>query len=194
MSNQRKKKKITRREFIKSSVRLLAIFSVGGLTAISASNLSTKETVWQIDPYKCVQCGKCATNCVQDFSVVKCVHAFAVCGYCELCSGYFNPGTKFLNTGAENQLCPTNAIKRTFIEDPFYEYTIDENLCIGCGKCVKGCEAFGNGSLFLQIRHDRCFNCNECLIAMFCPSNAVTRVRSDKAYILKTIDPEGSDG
>ena len=45
------------------------------------------------------------------------------------------------------------------------EYIIDEELCIGCAKCVKGCAAFGNGSLHLQVRHDRCLNCNECTIA-----------------------------
>jgi len=51
---------------------------------------------------------------------------------------------------------PDGAIKRAYVEDPYFEYTIDERLCIGCGKCVKGCNAFGNGSLQLQVRHDRC--------------------------------------
>src|SRR6185436_15728344 len=77
--------------------------------------------------------------------------------------------------GAENQLCPTAAIKRTYVEDPYYEYTIDEQLCIGCAKCVEGCNRFGNGSLFLQIRHDRCVNCNECSIARVCPGDAFRR-------------------
>ena len=25
---------------------------------------TAQPAAWQIDPYKCVQCGKCATNCV----------------------------------------------------------------------------------------------------------------------------------
>ena len=54
-----------------------------------------------------------------------------------------------LHTGAENQLCPTAAIKRTFIEDPYFQYDIEEQLCIGCAKCVEGCNTFGNGSLHL---------------------------------------------
>ena len=141
--------------------------------------------VWQLDPYKCVQCGRCATNCVLNPSAVKCVHGFALCGYCKLCFGYFQPGAGALNANAENQLCPTGAIKRTFIEAPYYEYTLDEDLCIGCGKCVKGCGAFGNGSLFLQVRHDRCVNCNECSIARSCPSGAYRRVPVHKPYILK---------
>jgi electron transport complex protein RnfB len=71
---------------------------------------------------------------------------------------------------------------------PYYEYTIDEKLCNGCGKCVKGCNTFGNGSLFLQVRHDRCENCNECAIAVACPSGAFKRVPADKPYLLKKVD------
>jgi len=77
------------------------------------------------------------------------------------------------------------AIKRSYIEDPYYEYTIDETLCIGCGECVKACAAFGNGSLFLQVRHDRCLNCNQCSIARNCPSGAFKRVPADAPYLLK---------
>jgi len=87
--------------------------------------------------------------------------------------------------GAENELCPVGAVKRSFVEDPFYEYMIDEELCTGCGKCVKGCAAFGNGSLFLQIRHDRSLNCNQCSIADACPAQAVLRVPADNPYSLK---------
>jgi electron transport complex protein RnfB len=144
-----------------------------------------RQTVWQLDPAKCIQCGQCQTECVLTPSAVKCVHVFAMCGYCDLCGGYFKQGTKTLNTGAENMLCPTNAIKRTFIEEPFFQYTVDESLCNGCGKCVKGCAAFGNGSLQLQVRHDRCSNCNECSIARKCPSGAFTRVPAHKPYLLK---------
>jgi electron transport complex protein RnfB len=108
-----------------------------------------------------------------------------MCGYCDLCSGYLQPGTKSRDTGAESQLCPTGAIKRTYVEDPYFEYQIDEKLCIGCSKCVKGCGAFGNGSLYLQVRHDRCLNCNECRIARSCPSRAYRRIPADKPYILR---------
>ncbi|MEI6456284.1 MAG: ferredoxin [bacterium] len=149
-----------------------------------------RKTVWQLDPSKCIQCGRCATNCVMTPSAVKCVHVYAMCGYCDLCGGYFKPGTRTLNTGAENQLCPTNALKRKFVEDPFFEYTIDETLCIGCGKCVKGCSAFGNGSLQLQVRHDLCENCNQCAIARDCPSGAFTRVPADKPSLLRGYGKE----
>ena len=143
------------------------------------------EWVWQIDPFECTQCGRCADECVMTPSAVKCVHAYDLCGYCDLCGGYFKPGVTNLHTGAENQLCPTAAIERKFIEEPFFEFTIKEDLCIGCGKCVKGCSSFGNGSLHLQIRHDRCLNCNQCSIARKCPSNAIRRVPAGNPYNIK---------
>ena len=87
---------------------------------------------------------------------------------------------------AENVRCPTDAIRRSFVEDPYYEYVIDEDKCIGCGICVKGCRAFGNGSLVLQARHDRCLNCNQCSIASVCPAQAWERVPASQAYLLKT--------
>ncbi|MFZ4549001.1 MAG: 4Fe-4S binding protein, partial [Bacteroidales bacterium] len=30
-----------------------------------------RETVWQLDPTKCIQCGRCADNCVMTPSAVK---------------------------------------------------------------------------------------------------------------------------
>ena len=153
--------------------------------AAAAPRSTATAYVWQLDPEKCVQCGRCATACVLTPSAVKCVHAFALCGYCKLCFGYFQPGADALTADAENQACPTGAIRRRFIEEPYHEYTIDESLCIGCGTCVKGCGAFGNGSLFLQVRHDVCVHCNECSIARICPADAYRRVPADQPYLLK---------
>ena len=185
---------MTRRELLRSALRLLTGFGAGGVAAgltLRGRQPITGPTVWQIDPDVCVQCGNCETECVLAPSAVKCVHAFDVCGYCDLCSGYLQQGATALNTSAESRLCPTDAIIRTYIEDPYYEYVIDEALCIACGRCVKGCSAFGNGSLFLQIRHDRCVNCNACSIARRCPSGAIRRVSADTPYLLKGERREG---
>ncbi len=180
-----KKKNFNRREFIDQGMRLTLLLAVGGVSGLSAINASGKGYVWQIDPYKCTQCGRCATACVKTPSAVKCVHAFDVCGYCDLCGGYLKPGSNARDTGAENQLCPTAAIERKFIEEPYYEYIINEELCIGCAKCVEGCTSFGNGSMQLQIRHDECLNCNECAIARVCPGEAISRVPADQPYMIK---------
>ena len=177
---------VTRRQFLHGGMRAAALTGLGGLVGVVSWRTTAGTLVWQLDPQKCLRCGQCATACVLEQSAVKCVHAYAMCGYCDLCTGFFEPEPNDRNTGAENQVCPTAAIKRTFIEDPYYEYTIDEKLCIGCAKCVEGCNRFGNGSLYLQVRHDRCLNCNECAIARVCAGDAFRRVPAGQPYLLKT--------
>jgi len=177
---------LTRRQFLRHGLRGAAGLGLGGVAAGAILGAAAGDTVWQIDPTKCIQCGNCATYCVLETSAVKCVHAYDLCGYCVRCFGYFEPQADAFNEAAENQLCPTGAIGRRFIEEERYQYTIDESLCIGCGKCVKGCNAFGNGSLHLQVRHDRCVNCNQCSIAAACPSQAFVRVPADRPYLIKT--------
>lgn len=179
------KKKYDRREFLTNSGRFVLGFGALGLAGLAARNSMGGQMVWQIDPFKCTFCGRCATHCVLSESAVKCVHAYDLCGYCDLCGGYYKPGVTNLNTGAENMLCPTAAIERKFIEEPYFEYEIKEDLCIGCAKCVAGCTSFGNGSLHLQIRHDRCVDCNECAIARVCPSDAISRVPANQPYLIK---------
>ncbi|MFZ4398454.1 MAG: 4Fe-4S binding protein [Bacteroidales bacterium] len=178
---------ISRREFFRKGMQWSIILGVGGLSIGLISRTMAGKTIWQIDTKKCTQCGRCATACVKKPSAVKCFHGYDLCGYCDLCGGYFKPGTKNLTTAAENQLCPTAAIQRKFIEEPFFEYDIDKSLCIACGKCVKGCGAFGNGSLQLQVDQSLCDNCNECAIARDCPSNAISRVTTKKAYLMQGL-------
>jgi electron transport complex protein RnfB len=184
---ENKKSPIERRKFLRTVGSVIAgggILAVTGkLVAKSAGEEST--LLWQIDPTKCTQCGRCETHCVLPVSAVKCIHANKVCGYCDLCGGYYRSNVKELNTAAENLMCPTGAIQRKYVEDPYFEYTIDESLCNGCGKCVKGCSSFGNGSLYLQVKRELCTDCNECKIATVCPADAITRVPQNHAYKLK---------
>jgi Na+-translocating ferredoxin:NAD+ oxidoreductase subunit B len=185
---ENEKKGISRRDLVRRA-GLGAAIGAAALATGCAGKVSARRTVWQLDPAKCIQCGKCATECVLDPSAVKCVQAYSICGYCDLCFGYMPPGIEpemgIETPGAEAQLCPTGAINRKWVEGPHFEYSIDEELCIGCAKCVKGCNLFGNGSFFLQTRHNRCLNCNECKIAAACPSKAWSRVSADKPYMLK---------
>jgi len=175
----------SRRQFIKECLRYSIGFALVGVAGFSIKKAKAQQWVWQIDPFKCTTCGRCETACVLKPSAVKCFHAYALCGYCDLCGGYLKPGPTQRNTAAENQLCPTAAIQRQFIEEPYYAYHINEALCIGCGKCVKGCTSFGNGSLHLQIQQELCDNCNECAIARVCPSDAIKRVPAENAYLIK---------
>ncbi len=177
-----------RRGFFRGLVRGLALLAGGATLGLLATRAQAARTVWQIDPYKCTMCGRCAVECVLSPSAVKCVHSHGMCGYCELCTGFFEPDAPNLHEGAENQLCPTGAIERTLIEQPYFEYRIKEDECIGCAKCVAGCAAFGNGSMYLQIRHDRCVDCNDCAIARACPTQAIRRVPADQPYLLKQVD------
>jgi len=185
-----KRSKVTpeeRRKFLRTSGRILAGGTILTLFGFSYKKSMAKgaEYFWQIDPQKCTFCGRCETDCVLPTSAVKCVHAVKVCGYCDLCGGYYRANVKELNTAAENLMCPTGAIYRKFIEEPYFEYSVNEELCNACGKCAKGCNSFGNGSLYLQIKQDLCKGCNECTIAKACPSNAIKRVSIASAYDLK---------
>ncbi|MDR1883789.1 MAG: ferredoxin [Prevotella sp.] len=181
------KSPVTRKKFLRICGSVLAGTAIASLSGISLKRILSKEAscFWQIDPAKCTYCGRCETDCVLPISAVKCVHANRVCGYCDLCGGYYRTNVKDLNTAAENLRCPTGAIKRAYVEDPYFEYAIDESLCNGCGKCAKGCNSFGNGSLYLQVKQDLCKNCNECKISEVCPSGAIQRVPYTTAYLLK---------
>ncbi|MBO7419014.1 MAG: ferredoxin [Bacteroidaceae bacterium] len=177
-----------RRDFFRRLGTVMAgggIIAVGGAAATKVKSEGTADLYWQIDHEKCTQCGRCETDCVMPVSAVRCFHANKVCGYCDLCGGYYRTNAKELNTAAENMICPTGAIQRKFVEEPYFEYTIDYDLCNGCGKCVKGCGSFGNGSLFLQVKQDLCLNCNECKISTVCASGAISRVPFEQAYKMK---------
>jgi len=176
---------VSRRSFIANGLRGAAALAAAAAAGAAIPRSAGGQTVWQIDPYKCTQCERCETHCVLTPSAVKCVHSYDVCGYCDLCGGYHQPSPLEHDTAAENQLCPTAAIRRVHVEGQYFEYRIDESLCTACGKCVKGCTSFGNGSLHMQVRHDRCVNCNQCAIARVCPSSAFLRVPAGRPYLLK---------
>ena len=176
---------LSRRAFLSAIGRGISFLGLGGVAAASVLRSRRQAYVWQINPWKCVHCTRCQTECVLDLSAVKCVNDFPMCGYCDICFGFLQTQPVAIDSGAENQMCPTGAIKRSFVEEPYYQYTIDEKLCSGCAKCVEACLLFGNGSFYLQVRHDRCVNCNECAIAVACPSDAFIRLPVDKPYVIK---------
>jgi len=190
-------KKTDRRAFMGDGVRVVGALGLTGLGGFLLGRRGRDDDLlWQIDPDKCMACTNCQTHCVLDTSAVKAVQCFALCGYCDICTGYLVEKYVSLDSGAEVELCPTGAIKREFLEaqggERYFNYTIDEEKCLGCGKCVEGCARM-NGSLYLQVRHDRCLNCNECSIAVACPTQAFCRVPSEKPLLLKRLARSASE-
>lgn len=183
-------KPVSRRQFFRRIGLGSAALGLTGLGIAATSRAGGERLVWQIDPFKCVQCGQCRTHCVQADSAVKCVHDFLMCGICDRCVAYLSASSVDLENGAENELCPLGAIRRQLIEPPYFEYLIDEHLCTGCGLCVMRCEKAGKGSLYLQVRHDRCLNCNQCAIAAACPAQAFVRLPADSPYVVRHLGRE----
>jgi len=187
-------KKYTRREVLGHAARGAALVGLGG-TAGLLSLKANKTYAWTIDPLKCANsqlgltdaeyCELCATDCVITLSAVRAVNTFSQCGRCYICPGYYKITSAVGPDGLPSEkICPRDAIERKAIgwidpDDPannFYEYTIDEEKCNGCGRCVMECkEPAGLGSIRLEVRHNVCLDCNRCSIASVCPEEAFDR-------------------
>ena len=185
---------ITRRDALGKVARGTVLLGLGS-TASFLIHKADGQVVWQVDTSKCVNsrldeagapiCSLCTTECVVSQSAVRAVNNFRECGRCYICPAYYNIKSAVDEKGLPSEkLCPRDAIVRAPIGlvdpgDPannFYEYTIDEEKCDGCGICVKGCtEPLGLGSIVLKIRYDLCVNCNRCAISTACPKDAVLR-------------------
>jgi electron transport complex protein RnfB len=184
----------TRREVLGVATRGAALAGLGGLTSVLWLKANA-VFAWQIDAARCVNsrlgavaadvCERCATECVLALSAVRAVNDFSSCGRCYVCPAYFEITSAVGPDGLPSErVCPRDAIERKAIgwidpDDPannFYEYTIDETLCNGCGRCVMECkEPAGLGSIRLEVRHDVCLDCNRCSIASACPDDAYLR-------------------
>jgi len=178
----------TRRQFIDRAARVAGLTALGGAAGTLLARRASAHAVFQVDPVKCAACDLCRTSCVLPLSAVKAVNQFDKCGYCQLCPAYMDVASQPDERGIPSgKVCPQDAIKRQIAgrEDPddpnnnYYEYTIDEKRCTGCGKCIKACKPpMGNGSLRLEIRYDLCLTCNECSILVACPEAAIVRVEA----------------
>jgi Na+-translocating ferredoxin:NAD+ oxidoreductase subunit B len=191
---------MTRRELLAHAGRGAGLVGLGGAVVYLARKAGAAD-IWQIDPAKCIDirlgatgvpvCENCATTCVLPLSAVRAVNDHAKCGRCCMCPAYFDVTSEVGDDGLPTlKLCPRDAIRRTAIgkvdpDDPlnnFYEYTIDETLCNGCGRCVMNCkEPAGLGSIRLEVRNNLCLNCNRCSISEACPESAYLREPARRA-------------
>jgi electron transport complex protein RnfB len=187
--------KYSRREMLGHAARGTVLLGLGGTAAV-LSIKAHKTYAWVIDAEKCVNsklgvlgvnvCELCASECVITLSAVRAVNEFSQCGRCYICPAYFKITSAVGPDGLPSEkVCPTDAIQREAIgwidpDDPannFYDYTIDERLCNGCGRCVMECkEPAGLSSIRLEVRHNVCLDCNRCSIAQACPEEAYDRL------------------
>ncbi len=190
----------TRRDVLGYAARGTGLIVLGS-TAVYLTKKAAAEGMWMVDLEKCMNirlgvtgveaCELCSTDCVLPLSAVRAVNDFSKCGRCCICPAYYDVSSEVGPDGLPiRKLCPRDAIERTAIgyvdpDDPlnnFYEYTIDKNVCNGCGKCVMACkEPAGLGSIVLEVRHDLCHDCNRCSIAQICPDDAVLRTTTNPA-------------
>ena len=54
----------TRRRFLRESLWGGALAATAAAGAALAARAKGDKLVWQIDPFKCIGCGKCATHCI----------------------------------------------------------------------------------------------------------------------------------
>lgn len=165
-----------RRNFLKISCQCLTGAALAGCAGFLLSK-SNRANCVQIDPEACAACGKCQTACVLPHSASRCINVYDECGYCEYCFGYYSE----YKDGKGKKVCPVDAISRKKINEDEYEYKVDIEKCIACGKCIQRCVKLGNGSLRLQIQHGLCKDCNQCNIAVQCPAEAVIRLETGAA-------------
>jgi electron transport complex protein RnfB len=185
-----------RRQFLHRTGQTACAVALGG-TAITLGWRACSGDAWAIVPNKCINirlgvtgadnvCEICATDCELSLSAVRAVNDHVKCGRCCICPSYYDVRSPIGSDGLPSKkLCPRDAIERTVIGDfdpydllnNFYEYTIDENKCNGCGRCVMECkDPAGLGSIRMEVRYDLCLRCNQCTIAQHCPEDAYSRV------------------
>ena len=194
-----------RRQFLRRTGQAACASALAGTAFVLVRRVCANDA-WAIEPNKCVNirlgvtgservCDVCATSCVRPLSAVRAVNDHANCGRCCICPAYFDVRSPIGSDGLPTKkLCPRDAIERNVIgdEDPydplnnFYEYTIDEEKCNGCGRCVMECkDPSGLGSIRLEVRYDLCLRCNQCTIAQECPEDAYARVGPEEPPLIQ---------
>jgi electron transport complex protein RnfB len=74
--NEEKNKYQTRRDFVRVAGKVIIASSLVLIPVSLVKKTSASGYVWQIDPFKCTQCGQCKTTCVLTPSASKCVVSF----------------------------------------------------------------------------------------------------------------------
>lgn len=62
-----------------------------------------------------------------------------------------------------NTICPVGTVLSFFARFSWFKVRIDNNKCIGCGLCAKGCKASCIDVKNHKIDYSRCVVCGDCL-------------------------------
>ncbi len=88
----------------------------------------------------------------------------SICNCCRCCCG----------NGIDNMIAPmTNATN--------FLSMVNDDLCIGCGKCVKECHTYAaylNDDKKARRKEELCIGCGVC--AHFCPQNAISMIAGER--------------
>ena len=88
----------------------------------------------------------------------------SICNCCRCCCA----------NGVDNMIAPiTNATN--------FLSVVNDDLCIGCGKCVKECHTYAaylNDDKKARRKEDLCIGCGVC--AHFCPQNAISMIEGER--------------
>lgn len=67
-------------------------------------------------------------------------------------------------------MCPLGAIYGLFNKISFYQYRVDNDTCITCGKCEQVCQM--DVTMYKIPNHPECIRCGDC--KMTCPTGAIS--------------------
>lgn len=88
----------------------------------------------------------------------------SICNCCRCCCA----------NGADNMIAPINNVT-------YYLALVNDDLCIGCGKCVEECHTYAaylNDDNKARREEELCIGCGVC--ARFCPQNAISMIEGER--------------
>lgn len=181
-----------RRRLLVGGAAFIAVFALavkGGIALSKNVAAKVKKVILpagagNVDDFanRCLNCNLCVQNCPMKVikkadGDVKTVHLDYQNGFCDY------------DCHKCSEICPSGAIKRISLAEKQKTQigvaTVDEELCIKCGLCVRKCPRqiiVKEGDAFPMIAADECIGCGAC--AKACPVRAITIVGVDKQRVL----------
>lgn len=84
-------------------------------------------------------------------------------------------------------LCPLGAFYSIFNKFGFYQMKLDENACIGCGRCERACPMAVE--VTKDINGPECIRCGKCKAV--CPTKAISSGFCKRSNLVQSVREEG---